>query len=203
MEDEKRWVQASYEQIQQHTPASSRSFTLDEWTWALDLVRSRTFKVGNKYVMCPLMDLCNHASAARTSAMTYDDTLDCYQLQAGMAAAAGQEILISYGALCNDHLLAFYGFVEVDNPWDTVVLSQERMMHLIEGLEGADAACKARDIVEQLERYRYIQPGAACQILAGPGPHDPPTVSVELSMVWWGARVAWELLGARHESLAT
>ena len=34
---------------------------------------------------------------------------------------------ISYGSLTNDELLAFYAFVEPDNPWDSVIFTQVGM----------------------------------------------------------------------------
>ena len=64
VEDEKRWLEASHAAVSRHM--SSYALPLDEWTWALDIVRSRTFKVGSKYVMCPLMDMCNHASQGKS-----------------------------------------------------------------------------------------------------------------------------------------
>jgi len=79
--------------------------------------------------------------------------------------------------------------VETDNPWDTVVLAQSRVLDLVDGVQGEGSTRQAREIVEQLERYRYIQPGAACQVLAGAGPLDPPTLSIELSMVLLAATV--------------
>jgi hypothetical protein len=39
--------------------------------------------------MCPLMDLFNHNSGSRTSKMSWDSTLNCYQLSAGLPAAPG------------------------------------------------------------------------------------------------------------------
>ena len=86
--DEQAWLQTSHSELNKYLSKQS-TVSLKEWQWALDCVRSRTFKVKDRYCMCPLMDLFNHNSASRTSKMSWDDTLKCYQLSAGLPAAPG------------------------------------------------------------------------------------------------------------------
>lgn len=179
---EQAWLRESYDRLRLALSCSD-SVSFQDWRWALDCVRSRTFKVQDDFCMCPLMDLFNHASAARTSAMTFDATLGCYQLLAGVGAQEGEEIAISYGALDNDKLLAFYGFVEVDNPWDSVILTQERVIALMQQLGGDDWMEQRTEVLRQLVRFKYLNPKAGLQVMAGSTPLARGTLSVEFSMV--------------------
>lgn len=77
-----------------------------------------------KYVICPIIDMCNHRSqVGRTTAtVAYEFFANAYSLATTSVVPAETEIYISYGARSNDQLLQYYGFVEVDNPHDTYVM---------------------------------------------------------------------------------
>ncbi|CAD7703203.1 unnamed protein product [Ostreobium quekettii] len=74
------------------------------------------------YVLCPGVDLMNHACRLRTD-LSYDYFRDEYSVLAGEARQTGQQVFISYGEQSNDALMQFYGFVEADNPEDTYIIA--------------------------------------------------------------------------------
>ena len=90
---------------------------------------------------------------------------------------------ISYGSLTNDELLAFYAFVERDNPWDSVIFTQERVIEHMREIQGDGWLEQRVGIIHELARFRYLEEGAACQVLSGPTPFDRGTVSLEFSMI--------------------
>jgi hypothetical protein len=77
-----------------------------------------------KYVICPIIDMCNHRSqiGRTTATVAYEFFANAYSLATTSVVPANTEIYISYGARSNDQLLQYYGFVEVDNPHDTYVM---------------------------------------------------------------------------------
>lgn len=95
--------------------------------WALAAVTSRAFRVrGPEYpaAMLPLIDMCNHSFEPNAKIQgTSSGTLAMVTTR---EVAAGEPILISYGALPNDFLLLDYGFIIPDNPYDTVQLRFDR-----------------------------------------------------------------------------
>ncbi|KAF1731532.1 Ribosomal lysine N-methyltransferase set11 [Beauveria bassiana] len=74
----------------------------------------------DRLALLPVADVLNHANAGCSVAFSteaYDITADC-------AYQAGEEVYTSYGAHSNDFLLAEYGFVLPDNPWDQLCLDK-------------------------------------------------------------------------------
>ena len=75
-----------------------------------------------RYALVPVCDLCNHASRAE-SEVSYEYFLDSFSLSTQNVYEPGDQFFVSYGALGNDELLQYYGFVEENNPHDTYRLS--------------------------------------------------------------------------------
>ena len=71
-----------------------------------------------RYALVPVCDLCNHASRAE-SEVSYEYFLDSFSLSTQNLYEAGDQFFVTYGALGNDELLQYYGFVEENNPHDT------------------------------------------------------------------------------------
>lgn len=88
-----------------------------------DFVVPKFFKT-RKYVICPIIDMCNHQSrmGRTTASVAYEFFANAYSLATVSVVPTNTEVFISYGSRSNDQLLQFYGFVEADNPHDTYVM---------------------------------------------------------------------------------
>lgn len=86
-----------------------------------DFVIPKFFRV-KKFVICPVIDMCNHKSLGTSANVAYEFFADAYSLSATQAVSSGEEIYISYGSRSNDQLLQYYGFVETDNPHDVYIM---------------------------------------------------------------------------------
>ena len=86
-----------------------------------DFVVPKFFKV-KKFVICPVIDMCNHKSIGTSANVAYEFFADAYSLSATQTTSSGEEIFISYGSRSNDQLLQYYGFVETDNPHDVYIM---------------------------------------------------------------------------------
>lgn len=203
--------------------ALSAPVPFEEFRWALDCVRSRTFKHKAQWAMLPLADMFNHHSAARESKFEYNELLDAFDLCAAAPVQAGGEVGISYGALTNNKLLAFYAFCEDDNPWDTLSVPEESVLAFFEadaraaerapssstqeqqeaaqgqaGGGGADLWARRVAVVEALRRFKYLPPAPArYHVLAG------GEVQPELELLLQAVRLpAHRLLLAAPRTLA-
>ena len=86
-----------------------------------DFVLPKVFR-SKKYVICPVIDMCNHKSIGTTAQVAYEYFADAYSLAANVQVRKGDEVYISYGDRSNDQLLEYYGFVEQDNPRDVYIM---------------------------------------------------------------------------------
>jgi hypothetical protein len=117
-----------------------------------DFVLPKLFKT-KKYVICPIIDMCNHKSVGSTAQVAYEFFGDAYSLatESGVTIQPGAEVYISYGSRSNDQLLQFYGFVEPDNPHDVYVMPPLREWD-IGALEAACGGPFAPGRLGKLER---------------------------------------------------
>ncbi|KKA29298.1 hypothetical protein TD95_005183 [Thielaviopsis punctulata] len=100
-----------------------------EYRYAWLLVNTRAFYNGSarmrrrphgeRLALQPVVDLVNHTAGA-ACAVAFGPV--AFTVAADRAYAAGEEVLLSYGAHANDYLLAEYGFILDDNAWDEVCL---------------------------------------------------------------------------------
>jgi hypothetical protein len=88
-----------------------------------DFVLPKLLKV-QKYVICPLIDMANHAGTGATGTVSFEYFSDGFSLSATSepGATRGSEMFIQYGPRSNDQLLQYYGFVERDNVHDVYIL---------------------------------------------------------------------------------
>ena len=73
--------------------------------------------------------------------------------------------------------------MERDNPWDSVVFNQERVIEHMREIQGERWLEQRVGIIHELVRFRYLQEGAACQVLSGPTPCARSTVNIEFSLM--------------------
>jgi SET domain len=71
--------------------------------------------------LLPAIDMCNHSFAPNCDISK--DAGGAVMLATTRAVAAGEQLLLSYGALDNHTLLLDYGFCVPDNPFDNVALN--------------------------------------------------------------------------------
>lgn len=70
--------------------------------------------------------MCNHHPNAQLSKPAYSDERGgCLQFKTLCSIEKGDQIFLNYGALNNLHLLVYYGFTAIDNPYDSVTLELE------------------------------------------------------------------------------
>jgi len=76
--------------------------------------------------LVPCADMCNHHPNAQLSKPAYSDERGgCLQFKTLCSIEKGDQIFLNYGALNNLHLLVYYGFTAIDNPYDSVTLELE------------------------------------------------------------------------------
>ncbi|CAG8640871.1 1935_t:CDS:2, partial [Scutellospora calospora] len=97
-------------------------FTQDDYMWALCTIWSRgmDFKLNDKQFRCiaPFADMLNHSLDVELCHI-YDPQLNRLQILAGKNYAVGEQVFINYGPVPNNRLLRLYGFILLDNPYDS------------------------------------------------------------------------------------
>ena len=109
-------------------------YSLEEFTRAVQMVHSRTFRTVGRRVMVPGIDMLNHGGprlqnctlrlARPFGTAAFDDTQGvAIQLVALRDLAEGEQVLWSYGSKrSNDDFCQYYGMVVPDNDYETVAL---------------------------------------------------------------------------------
>lgn len=115
-----------------------------------DFVVPKFFGV-KKYVICPVIDMCNHQSIRTSADVAYEFFGDAYSLSMTQAVSTDEEIYISYGRRSNDQFLQYYGFSETDNPNDVYIMPPLREWD-IASLEDACGGPFAPGRLGKLER---------------------------------------------------
>ncbi|CAN8073328.1 unnamed protein product [Agarophyton chilense] len=102
--------------------------------WASSNVVSRAFgipptsKLARKpveFALFPMLDMANGSVHVPTKIL-YDDTSDCVRIIIGLSFAPGEQVYVSYGSKSNEDFMFFYGFVEGNNPSNTVTITDFR-----------------------------------------------------------------------------
>lgn len=97
---------------------------LADYAWGRAVTGSRCFGIaaadGSARALVPVADLLNHGPAM--AAWDFDDQAQQFEVWAERPIAAGEEVLISYGAQDNARLLTAYGFTLADNPDDEIAI---------------------------------------------------------------------------------
>ena len=96
----------------------------DAFGWAVAACSSRAFRVGgNERVLCPVIDLGNHAPKGEANTELRGTLGGAVELVACRPIRLGEEVTYCYGELSNDAFLLDYGFVPADNVHDFVQLA--------------------------------------------------------------------------------
>jgi len=139
-----------------------------------DFVFPKFFR-NQKYVICPVIDMCNHNSMATTANVAYEFFANAYSLSTTSVVPSNSELFISYGSRSNDQLLQYYGFVERDNPHDIYVMPPLREWD-IAALEAACGAPFPPGRLQKLDRAgllgRSKEDAAAAASLKSQGDED-------------------------------
>ena len=141
-----------------------------------DFVVPKLLRV-RKYVICPFIDMANHAGVGANGAVSFEYFSDGFSLSAaapattttttstsgvppGGASSIGSEMFIQYGPRSNDQLLQYYGFVERDNAHDVYILPPIREWDIFE-LERACGRKVGPGRLEKLDRAGLLGGGRA------------------------------------------
>jgi len=141
---EQHAAQTMYREIQplMESYFPTNSFTYNHFAWAYGTVKARCFtinvtksyggnflkddatlKEGLMSILVPFGDLFNHHNSKpplQHGAYEFNDEHDSLILKADQNYTKNDEVFISYGILTNPDLLLSYGFVLLDNPFETV-----------------------------------------------------------------------------------
>lgn len=104
---------------------SGFSVGADAFGWAVAACSSRAFLVsGGERVLCPLIDVGNHASFDDANCEVKGNLGGALELVARRDIQLGEEVTFCYGKeLSNDDFLLDYGFVPESNPHDDTLLA--------------------------------------------------------------------------------
>ena len=136
-----------------------------------DFVLPKVFKK-RKYVICPIIDMCNHKSVGYSGEVSFEFFGGAYSLAVSSGVTKGTELYISYGTRSNDQLLQFYGFVEQDNPHDVYIMPPLREWD-ISALEAACGRQFSPGRLEKLERAGLLGNTVAIDAEGSEGAANP------------------------------
>ncbi len=103
-----------------HTTALRRTFSLEEYTWAIACIWSRFVSITvpmhdgqerSLKVMAPLFDMFNHDPEARM-VHKYDPSVGCLIITCNQAYAPGTQVNLNYGQLPNERVRASHASSE-------------------------------------------------------------------------------------------
>jgi hypothetical protein len=120
-------------------------YAWEDILWAFSMIHSRSFLYGNQHIFVPIVDMANHTSTYNASVGVNCSPSTCqgreaqeeiapvsetvepstFQLVASHDISRDEQITISYGSLCNDVLLLYFGFALDENDYDQVVVFQD------------------------------------------------------------------------------
>jgi hypothetical protein len=116
--------------------------TWEDFVWAVTVVQSRAFRVDSgvaavggggargeegEFALLPGLDMLNHSVVCKTKFELNKDT-DSYEIRSGLGFEGGEQVFVSYGSKTNLDLLFFYGFVEGNNPADSVLVESSGVL---------------------------------------------------------------------------
>ncbi|CAG8603087.1 9750_t:CDS:2 [Ambispora gerdemannii] len=97
-------------------------FTQNDYMWALCSIWSRgmDFQLPDKQFRCiaPFADMLNHSPDVQLCHI-YNPRSDSLQVLAGKDYTIGEQVFINYGPVPNNRLLRLYGFILLNNPYDS------------------------------------------------------------------------------------
>ncbi|KAJ2553671.1 hypothetical protein EV175_002858 [Coemansia sp. RSA 1933] len=116
-----------------HAATAGGAYSVDDWrcyVWAWLAVNTRCIHLGqdigsrDTIALAPFLDLLNHGKEAKVT--TYFDLISRqFVIKTLTPYKRGREVFISYGPHDNSFMLAEYGFVIAENPFQTLELDHQ------------------------------------------------------------------------------
>jgi len=109
------------------------------------------------YVICPIIDMCNHVGNGESANVAFEYFKNSYTLSVTQNEniSSQSQIVINYGPRSNDQLLQYYGFVENYNLYDIYVLPPLRQWD-IDALEKASGRTFSSDRLKILDKLGLL-----------------------------------------------
>ena len=92
----------------------------------LDLVCSRTIRIGKKLMLVPLLDMANHASRQQGGGFYKLDGSNVCLVAGERGIRKGNEVTLDYGTRTNEDWLIHYGFLPDRNLAETILLPSSK-----------------------------------------------------------------------------
>lgn len=128
-------VKTSFLDFREALPSRLRHLvSLESFCWAISNVASRAFGIPPaqsrsqtpaEYALLPMLDMAN-CSVHIPTTVKYDEQNETICVETGAAFSPGEQLYLSYGSKSNDDFMFFYGFVEGNNPANTVIITDFR-----------------------------------------------------------------------------
>jgi len=113
------------------------SVSFENFKRSASIVMSRGFHAeeGNGPFLVPIADMFNHSSISskRCTSLYFEDGK--FKMKAERFIKKGEEVFNTYGDLSSAQLLHTYGFVEPNNPFDSVLIDQRIVIDVCIDLE--------------------------------------------------------------------
>ena len=101
-----------------------QNFTLELYSWAFDLTRTRNFDLNYPlydHALCPYADIFNHLSSSTNTWYIRDNTTVVFTTD-DQTIQRGEQVFISYGGITgNSRLLSDYGFLIPNNEVNSLI----------------------------------------------------------------------------------
>lgn len=128
-------IKSRYQRFRKALPKHLRHLiSLKRFCWSLSNVASRAFAIPPpqhfscnilQFALLPMLDMANASTHVPTS-IRYSRESQMIRVVTGASYRAGDQVFVSYGSKSNDEFMFFYGFVEGDNPANTVTITDFR-----------------------------------------------------------------------------
>lgn len=124
-------MQTQIQALQAVLGRSGGMYPIDEWKWAMEVIRSRSFpsslindtSTPSHPILLPVLDTFNHKSPHPITWKTHcHDDVETISFISGSGYAQGEEIYNNYGGKCNEEFLMSYGFCIPGLSSDTMFL---------------------------------------------------------------------------------
>ncbi|PXF48558.1 SET domain-containing protein 4 [Gracilariopsis chorda] len=128
-------IKSRYQRFRRALPKHlQHSMSLKNFCWSLSNVASRAFAIPPpqlsscntlQFALLPMLDMANASTHAPTR-IRFDRENQMIRVATGASYRAGDQVYVSYGSKSNDDFMFFYGFVEGDNPANSVTITDFR-----------------------------------------------------------------------------
>lgn len=119
-------------------PVSDDAYSFDKFMACSSIVASRCFQVDQVHgdSLVPMADMFNHLSSESVHLECDGNGNGDIEMRIVRPVKAGDQVFNTYGERDNAHLLCKYGFVEQQNPYDTVTLTMAQVADALVKISG-------------------------------------------------------------------